>query len=74
MTEKQASEVEKVLLHISDARRRARSATEACAKDGASPKLLAALNDAEQRLGEVHRQLMHGTYYAAPDEPLSLAV
>ena len=35
MTERQSSEVEKVLLHVDDARSRARRAAEACAADGA---------------------------------------
>jgi hypothetical protein len=74
MTERQSSEVEKVLLHVSDARSRARRAAEACAKDGADAHVLAALRDAERELAALHRKLAQGTYYAVPDEPLKLAV
>ncbi|MGH2834458.1 MAG: hypothetical protein ACRDK2_16940 [Solirubrobacteraceae bacterium] len=45
MTETQSGEVEKVLLHVSDARSRARRAAEVCAKDGADEHIVAALND-----------------------------
>jgi hypothetical protein len=73
MTETQSGEVEKVLLHISDAQSRARRAADACAKDGAEEHIVAALNDAEQQLAELHRKLSQGTYYAVPSE-LRLAV
>ena len=74
MTERQSSEVEKVLLHVSDARSRARRAAEACAKDGAEAHIVAALADAERQLAELHRKLSQGTYYAVPDKSLKLAV
>ena len=74
MTERQSSEVEKVLLHIGDARSRARKAAEACARDGADAHIVAALHDAERQLADVHRALAQGTYYAVPDESLRLAV
>jgi hypothetical protein len=74
MTELQSSEVEKVLLHVSDARSRARRAAEACARDGAEAHIVAALADAEQQLAELHRKLSQGTYYAVPDKSLKLAV
>lgn len=74
MTERQSSEIEKVLLFISDARSRARKASEACAKDGAAPHIVEALGDAEHHLAELHRTLAQGTYYAVPDESLRLAV
>jgi ABC-type cobalamin/Fe3+-siderophores transport system ATPase subunit len=74
MTEQQSSEVEKVLLHVSDARSRARRAAETCAKDGADAHIVAALSDAERQLAALHRKLSQGTYYAVPDEPLKLAV
>lgn len=74
MTERQSSEVERVLLHISDARTRARKATEVVAKDGAEPHIIAALEDAERQLGELHRKLSQGTYYAVPDSSIRLAV
>lgn len=74
MTERQSSEIEKVLLHISDARARARKAADAVQKDGADPHIVAALADAERDLAELHRRLSQGTYYAVPDESLKLAV
>lgn len=74
MTERQSSEVEKVLLHISDARSRARKAADACAQEGAEPHIVAALKQAESGLAELHRALAQGTYYAVPDESLRLAV
>jgi hypothetical protein len=74
MTERQSSEVEKVLLHVSDARSRARRAAETCARDGADAHIVAALTDAEQQLAELHRKLSQGTYYAVPDKSLKLAV
>ena len=74
MTERQSSEVEKVLLHVSDARSRARKAAEACARDGAEPHIVAALADAERQLAELHRKLSQGTYYAVRDKSLKLAV
>jgi len=74
MTELQSSEVEKVLLHVSDARARARKAAETCARDGAEPHIVAALADTERQLAELHRKLSQGTYYAVPDKSLKLAV
>jgi hypothetical protein len=48
MTERQSSEVEKVLLHLSDARTRARRAAEVVAKDGAERHVVEALRATEQ--------------------------
>jgi predicted nucleic acid-binding protein len=74
MTESQASEVEKVLLYVSDARARAKRAAEQVRKDDAAPHIVTALDDAARDLGELHRRLAQGTYYAVPDETLKLAV
>jgi cellobiose-specific phosphotransferase system component IIA len=74
MNEKEAIEVEKVLLHISDARSRARKAVEACAKSGADAHVVAALKAAEDDLDQLHRRLSQGTYYADADKPLQLVV
>lgn len=74
MTERQSSEIEKVLLHLSDARTRARRAAETVEKDGAEAHILAALKDTEQQLADLHRKLSQGTYYAVPDDTLKLAV
>jgi hypothetical protein len=67
------SEVEKVLLFISDAQERARRASERIEKDGAEAQIVAALRQAQAELGDLHRRLMQGTYYAVP-EPAQLAV
>jgi hypothetical protein len=74
MTERQSSEVEKVLLHISDARSRTQRAIADVSKDGAEPHIIQALEDTERELTELHRRLKQGTYYAVPDEPLRMAV
>lgn len=73
MTERQSIEVEKVLLHVSDARTRARKGADVVAKDGAEEHVVAALRDAEQTLADLHRRLSQGTYYAVSD-PLRLVV
>ena len=74
MTERQSSEVEKVLLHISEARTRARRAADLVQKDGAEPHIVDALGAAEQQLADVHRALSQGTYYAVVDPSLRLAI
>lgn len=74
MTERQSSEVEKVLLHISEARTRARRAADNVQKDGAEAHIVEALSAAEHQLAELHRTLSQGTYYAVVDSSLRLAV
>lgn len=74
MIERHASEVEKVLLHISDARTRARRAADLVEKDGAEAHVVEALRAAELQLHELHRKLSQGTYYAVADSSLRLAV
>jgi hypothetical protein len=74
MTERQSAEVEKVLLHLSDARTRAKRAVEAVERDGAEPHIVAALREVEQELAALHRKLGQGTYYAVPDPSLKLAI
>lgn len=74
MNERNSSEVEKVLLYISDARTRASAAADVVRKDGADEHVVDALLDAERRLAELHRSLAKSTYYAIPDSTLKLAV
>jgi hypothetical protein len=74
MTEAQSSEVEKVLLFVSDARSRARRAAERVRTDGADDHIVQALEATERELGDLHRRLAQGTYYAIPDTTLDLAV
>lgn len=61
------AEIEKTLLYISDARRRAEKAVKAIRRD-AEPHLVAALEDAERELEAVGRLLMQKTYFAVPNE------
>lgn len=69
-----SSEVEKVLLFISDARGRAKKARARLAGEQADPHVLEALDRAERSLAEAHRQLMQGTYFAVPERNEQLAV
>lgn len=63
-------EVEKVLLHISDARIWTQRAAETLAKDGGTPHVVDALRSSEQELAVAHRKLSQATYYAvAPQLP-----
>ena len=74
MTERESKEVEKVLLHISDARSRTRRAADALEKDGGAKHVVDALRSSEQQLAGLHRALSQGTYYAVPDDGMRLAV
>jgi len=74
MTEAHSGEVEKVLLHIGDARDRAHTAAERVAKQGADQHVVDALREAEVALSEIHRRLTQQTFYAVPDAGLKLAV
>lgn len=67
MNEAHFSEIEKVLLYVSDARQRADRAAKAIQKSGAEPHLVAALEDASKSLLGLHRTLMQSTYYAVVD-------
>ncbi len=66
MTERESREVERILLHLSDARSRARSVAQALEKDGASEHVVAALRSSEHGLADLHRALTQATYYAVP--------
>lgn len=72
MNEAHFREIEKVLLYVSEARRKAESVAEAIARDGAQPHLVEALREAERELAQMHRRLMQGTYWAVPKQQLSL--
>lgn len=74
MTEAHSGEVEKVLLHIGDARDRARAAADRVAKQGADEHVVEALRETEGALSEIHRRLTQQTFYAVPDAGLKLAV
>ncbi len=62
------SEVEKVLLYISEARERAERARVALARDGAEQHLIAALQESEEHLRLEHRRLLQKTFYAVPNQ------
>lgn len=74
MEEAASTEVEKVLLFISDARARAKRARSKLDSEGADQHVLDALDQAEASLGDTHRQLMQGTYFAVPVRNEQLAV
>jgi hypothetical protein len=74
MTEAQWSEVEKVLLYISDARKRAQRAAGQLDCDNAPEHVKAAVSAAESDLAQLHRQLMQSTYFAVEDDSLKLAI
>ena len=67
------AEVEKTLLYISDARRRAEKALKELRRDNAEPHLIDALEQAERQLEILSRHLMQQTYFAVPKQQLSLA-
>lgn len=72
MNEEHFKEIEKVLLYVSEARRKSEGVAEGLERDGAEAHLVAALREAETELGELHRKLMQGTYWAVPKQQLSL--
>jgi hypothetical protein len=74
VTECESKEVEKVLLHISDARSRTRRAADVLEKEGGARHVVDALRSNEQQLADLHRTLSQSTYYAVPDDGLRLAV
>lgn len=62
------SEIEKVLLYISEARERSEKAYRALERDGAEPHLVQALKQTEATMKAEHRRLMQSTFYAVPDK------
>lgn len=74
VNEANSSEVEKVLLFISDARGRASKAHAQLAAEGADEHVLEALTGAEESLADAHRQLMQRTYFAVPERDKQLAL
>ena len=74
MREASSTEVEKVLLFISDARDRAKKARDRLSTGETDQHVLEALDRAEQLLATTHRELMQGTYFAVPERSEQLAV
>lgn len=74
MNEASSSEVEKVLLFVSDARDRAGRACAQLQAENADQHLVDAMERAEAALAQAHRDLMQGTYFAVPDRDKQLAL
>ena len=73
MNEAHFAEIEKTLLFVSDARKRAEKAAKELKRDGADAHLVAALESAERELEALGRRLMQQTYFAVPKDQLELA-
>lgn len=74
VSEMQHAEVERVLLHISDAATRANRAVAVLEKQGADSHVISALRAAEADLERLRLTLSQGTFFAVPEEALKLAV
>lgn len=72
MNEGHFAEIEKTLLFISEARKRAQKAVKELRATQADAHLLTALEQAESELEELGRRLMQQTYFAVPNEQLPL--
>jgi len=72
MNEAHFAEIEKTLLFISEARKRAERAVANIESNGAEPHLVAALKQTERELEELGRRLMQQTYFAVPNDQLSI--
>ena len=73
MNEAHFAEIEKTLLYVSEARKRAEKTAKELRRAGAEPHLVAAVEAAEKDLELVGRRLMQQTYFAVPKEQLELA-
>ena len=71
MNEAHFAEIEKTLLYVSEARKRADKAIKAIRRE-AEPHLVAALEDAERELEVLGRTLMQKTYFAVPKDQQTL--
>jgi len=74
MTEAHSSEVERLLLYISDARDRAAKSVDAVERTDGEPHIVDALQDAQRQLDELHRLLTQRTFYAIHTDELTLRV
>lgn len=73
VNEEHFSEIEATLLYISEARERAEKARRNLEKKGAEVHLVDALRHSEASLRDLHKALMHGTYFAVPQESAEAA-
>jgi hypothetical protein len=71
MTDSHSAEIERTLLLISEARRRAEKTAKSLRAEGAEAHLVAALEQAERELEALGRKLMQETYFAVPNDQLS---
>jgi hypothetical protein len=65
-------EIDRTLLFVSEARKRAEKTAKQLRREGAEPHLVEALEQADCELEAVSRRLMQQTYWAVPKEQLSL--
>jgi hypothetical protein len=72
MNEGHFGEIEKALLFVSEARKRTDRAAKELRHDDADAHLVIALEEAERALEAVGRRLMQETYFAVPNDQLSL--
>ena len=72
MNEAHFAEIEKTLLYVSDARKRAEKAAKELKRDGADAHVVAALESAERELEALGRRPMQQTYFAVPKDQLEL--
>ena len=68
MNEWHFNEIERVLLHVSDATDGAGRAAHGLKRDGAEAHLVAALEQAKSELEATSRALTHGPYFAVTDQ------
>ena len=74
MNEAHFSEIERVLLYVSEAREFAAKAHAKLTRGDAEPHLIAALAATEEAMRQEHRRLMHTTFYAVTPDQGKLAV
>ena len=72
LDERNYGEVDVVLLHIEDARRRAEQACVALRDGGAEDFLLEAMEQAQEQLSATAKILTQGTFFAVPKQQLTL--
>lgn len=72
MAESDLTQVEAVLLYVSEARLRAERAARELEESGAELHLVAALKDADTALANLHKQLLQSTYFAVGGNQLTL--
>jgi hypothetical protein len=68
VTERDLSEIERVLLYVGDARRRAARAALALERTGAPSHAVAALRDTQARMADAYRALTQRAYYGVPSD------